>query len=403
MENRQLVGFDVGLDGAGLAIWHINTTKTTTSHIDANDVNADENLKGVDLEEADGNLDLDNNTNRGDDGDLFPGSSCNSSFGDNTTPNSRTYSPVVNTNKPIENIVESGNNIRFDFMGYNPISGPSTVCSGAAFTINNPPPGTTVFWNESSNLTENPTGTFTANGSGEGWVQPTITTGCGNITLPRKNVWVGTPDPAYIDFINIGPNYPGSMVLCEDMPNDGKVSWDATGSIQEYSWSVFDDGSNYWQVIQHPMELYPAIPMQDVQISKPYGSVNGYVNVKVKAKNTCGWGNYSAPSLQFTTATCYGYYLAFSPNPTVGETTISVEQGNPEENLLKSASVETAFDETAEWDLEVYDSMQSLKMKKQKLKGSSATINTQSWKEGVYMVRVKYKDEMLTAKLVVKK
>ncbi len=95
LENRQLVGFDIGLPGAGLAIWHINTSKTTTSHIDADDVNADENLKGVDLEEADGNLDLDNNSNRGDNGDLFPGTSCNISFDDNTTPNSRTYSPIV--------------------------------------------------------------------------------------------------------------------------------------------------------------------------------------------------------------------------------------------------------------------------------------------------------------------
>ena len=114
LENRQFVGFDVGLPGTGLAIWHINTSKTTTVHINANDVNADENLKGVDLEEADGNLDLDNNTNRGDDSDLFPGTLCNISFDDNTTPNSRTYSPIVNTNKPIANIAESGNNIRFD-------------------------------------------------------------------------------------------------------------------------------------------------------------------------------------------------------------------------------------------------------------------------------------------------
>ncbi len=80
-------------------------------------------------------------------------------------------------------------------------------------------------------------------------------------------------------------------------------------------------------------------------------------------------------------------YLAFSPNPTIEETTISVEQGNPEESLLKSASAKTTFDETTEWDLKVYDNMQSLKLKKQKLKGGNAAINTQSWKEGVYKVR----------------
>ena len=48
------------------------------------------------------------------------------------------------------------------------ISGPSLICTTGTFTINNLPPGTTVIWNESSNLTENPTGTFSANGSGSG-------------------------------------------------------------------------------------------------------------------------------------------------------------------------------------------------------------------------------------------
>ena len=33
----------------------------------------------------------------------------------------------------------------------------------------------------------------------------------------------------------------------------------------------------------------------------------------------------------------------------------------------------------------------------------STKIQTSGWKEGVYMVRVKYKDEILTGKLVVKK
>ncbi len=41
--------------------------------------------------------------------------------------------------------------------------------------------------------------------------------------------------------------------------------------------------------------------------------------------------------------------------------------------------------------------------KKTKLKGKSTTINTQSWKEGVYLIRAVYKDEILTGKLVVKK
>jgi hypothetical protein len=60
------------------------------------------------------------------------------------------------------------------------------------------------------------------------------------------------------------------------------------------------------------------------------------------------------------------------------------------------------MDESAEWDLEVYDNAQSLKEKKNKIKGKEYKIQTAGWKEGLYTVRVKYKDEILTGKLVVK-
>ncbi len=291
-------------------------------------------------------------------------------------------------------------------VGTNPtqptISGPSVVYySGSTFTANNPPNGSNIKWETSSNLSIQTGETTTtptirakySSSQGEGWVQVNFFSNGYETPGPRYPVWVGTPDPVEIDVINVGPYYPGSMILCSDMPNDGKVDWGSTGSIQEYSWSVYDDGNNYWQVIQHPMDPFPAIPMQDVQFSKPYGSVNGYVNVIVKARNTCGWGAYSAPAKQFSTTTCSGYFLFFTPNPTSGETTLSIETN----------SSEKTFDETAQWDLEVYLETQLLKTKQTGLRGQSAKIQTAGWKEGVYLVRVKYNDEILTGKLVVKR
>ncbi len=124
LENRQQTGLDLELPGTGLAIWHINTTKTG-----GNGVNADANLKGVDLEEADGNNDLDNSVNRGDAGDLFPGTSNNSTFDDNSIPNARTYN-LATTGFELRNIAEVGNQLNFDF-------GPfvAATCSGGTTTI----------------------------------------------------------------------------------------------------------------------------------------------------------------------------------------------------------------------------------------------------------------------------
>jgi len=239
--------------------------------------------------------------------------------------------------------------------------------------------------------------------SGSGTIKYYFEMPGGETFYVEKTFWVGEPDPDYIDFINIGPNYPGSMLLCEDMPNDGKVAWNATGSILEYSWSVFDDGGTYWQVNQHPMDPFPQTPMQDVQFSTPYGSVNGNVNVKVKARNTCGWGEFSSPSLQFSTTSCNGYYLMFTPNPTTGETTLTIGNSSPENVTHHTASVEDNFDENAVWELEVFDQTHMLKEKNTKLKGKTYKLNTSGWKEGIYSIRVKYKDEVLDGRLLVRK
>ncbi len=99
IENRQFIGYDLGFQGAtgasghgGLVIYHIDKLKTSLWPNTSNEVNADENDKGVDVEEAnEGSLGysmLDTNksavhTN------MFFFSGNKTSFTDTTTPNSR--------------------------------------------------------------------------------------------------------------------------------------------------------------------------------------------------------------------------------------------------------------------------------------------------------------------------
>jgi len=82
ISNRQQVGWDEHIPGEGLAIWHIDDRQLN---------NTDEDHYKVHLEQADGDEDLNDNTNRGDDGDLYPGSSDNTLFNDTTIPNSHLY------------------------------------------------------------------------------------------------------------------------------------------------------------------------------------------------------------------------------------------------------------------------------------------------------------------------
>jgi M6 family metalloprotease-like protein len=79
VENRQQTGFDAGLPGSGLLIWHIGGDTINSCTFFLNNVNTNEcisppcpsNHFGVTLVQADNNWDLENNTNRGDSGDPY--------------------------------------------------------------------------------------------------------------------------------------------------------------------------------------------------------------------------------------------------------------------------------------------------------------------------------------------
>jgi M6 family metalloprotease-like protein len=107
VENRQQTTYDVGLVSNGLMIWHIDGSRAT---------NSDENNKWVDLEAADGNNDMDNEVNRGDIGDPYPGSTLNTTFNWASNPNSRDYDGNT-TGVRVTNISASAATMTADFVG----------------------------------------------------------------------------------------------------------------------------------------------------------------------------------------------------------------------------------------------------------------------------------------------
>ena len=98
VENRQRTGFDSSLPAGGLLIWHVD---------DAVSDNSNEQHYKVALVQADNKRDLEKNNNRGDIGDVYPGSTSNKTFNSNSSPNSRSYSGAV-TNVGVTNIGPAG-------------------------------------------------------------------------------------------------------------------------------------------------------------------------------------------------------------------------------------------------------------------------------------------------------
>ena len=92
VENRQPVGFDSDLEGPGLIIYHVDENRRYGSYrFSSGPANDDETHKLVDVEEADGLDDMDNEVNRGDAGDPFLGTSNNFTFNDNSYPSASRY------------------------------------------------------------------------------------------------------------------------------------------------------------------------------------------------------------------------------------------------------------------------------------------------------------------------
>jgi hypothetical protein len=175
------------------------------------------------------------------------------------------------------------------------------------------------------------------------------------------------------------------------------------------------EGERYW-ICLYPFWLFDDYAITDVEFDFNFDydvldEGDDYIEIEINSNPdeesgevyiTTSCGYYTLKYLEFEEGSCGSYYMMFTPNPTTGETTLSIEQGEAEEPILKSVSQNPVFDENVEWDLEVYSPGQSLQHKKTGLKGKSTKIQTTGWTEGVYTVRVKYKNEILTGKLVVK-
>lgn len=90
IENRQREGFDADLPGNGMLVYHYDEDYMTEDYLWNNNINANPDHQGFDIEEADASVDYWDR-----DGDPFPGASNITLFNDETTPSSLLWSGVT--------------------------------------------------------------------------------------------------------------------------------------------------------------------------------------------------------------------------------------------------------------------------------------------------------------------
>jgi len=263
-----------------------------------------------------------------------------------------------------------------------PVSGDDLVCTSKTYSTLNIS-NATYNWSSEKVSTSGTSYSTTAikTSNGAGWIQTEISSPYSGTTVrtEKKNVWAGKPQiyayGSHIVDVNTGmPVYD----FCYGTHNDVEAVHPAgDAGITDWDWQVL-----YGQVYPYGMlDQYATIYPYDYQSFM----------LEIRACNTCGYSDWA--HMYTNVVDCGRYLLVFTPNPTTGETTLTIETN----------SSEKTFDENAPWDMEVYTETHLLKTKQTSLRGQSAKIQTAGWKEGVYLVRVNYNGEVLTGKVLVKK
>ena len=249
IENRQQTNYDTYLPGEGLLIWHIDE-EILNSKWNSNTVNNDEEHKGMDLEEADGEDDLDSKANRGDDGDPYT----SGSFTKDTYPNSLAYNGTDSGWK-IENIEVDGDTIVLDISF---LSKPHAIADADEAVIAE---GETLqfygneSWDEDGNIvnytwnfgdgkynyTANPIHIFTENGE----YNVTLTVRDNNNLEDTYilSIFVNKPPIASVTISST------TIMLGETITFDATDSYDLDGDIDFYYWN-FDDGRTSNQMVK---------------------------------------------------------------------------------------------------------------------------------------------------------
>jgi immune inhibitor A len=112
VENRQQIGYDTHLPGNGLLIWHVDDSQADNEDQWWPGCGWSEHYE-VALVQADNQWHMEHNTNRGDTGDPYPGSTTNRTFNGSSSPNSNAYSGSA-TSVAVTNISNSGTTMTAD-------------------------------------------------------------------------------------------------------------------------------------------------------------------------------------------------------------------------------------------------------------------------------------------------
>ncbi|MDO5616549.1 MAG: T9SS type A sorting domain-containing protein [Cruoricaptor ignavus] len=273
------------------------------------------------------------------------------------------------------------------------ISGSSAICSQGVYTIDNLPSGATVTWQVGNglNIVSGGNGsTITVSSTDNAissWIKATVTDGTSVITLPQKNIWVGTPRLSYDPSCSKKQNDGGEdcFNICFGSGAQFTVfSNRPLGSNEEWEWEKIQDNFR-WGTSGNSVFVLPD------KMGFPIG-------FRVRAKSDCGW----TPWLFYiiNVKDCNGggsQSFQISPNPTSGILNIITKT---DETTNRNSTIKTSNSGKPVL-VEVYDNLGNLKIQKT-LNVNESSINIQHLPTGTYILKITKENNTETHQVIKK-
>lgn len=235
------------------------------------------------------------------------------------------------------------------------ISGPTTVCDQATYTIETLPAGATVQWSASNNnLTlvsqQDNSAVFRKNGNGSCEVRASITLNEISFSLPSQRIWTGAPNSHDITLTIESLNSNG--ILCTDNPNAmiaNHVSGVRFGFVLEYQWNI----SYGWQIGEHPGNgslMYPENFIITV-IPLDFASLNPTASVRARSK--CGWGEWKVVQIPSSSCLRGSGFFSLSPNPAGSFVTLQLDKAS--DNAKTASRAMTNFADSGVYEIQLWN------------------------------------------------
>lgn len=400
IENRQKLGFDAGLPGDGMLVYHVHSLFNGSSQI--NNITHPQRFYPICASATQNpNSSVDSYGDINNTGCPFPGSSNKTSLTRQTVPGLISWAGN-GSGFDFQSIHKSGSNIIFDVNTYFSISGPTQVCPGEdmTFTITNFPDGATVVWNQDNPFTRVSlqgldSCTFTSSVVSSGAIYAYLTYNGISFSL-MKVVNVGSGYYNSNDFtIQVYETSTGHLInsegpecLCENQTYDIMVVNNGYSQVSNYNWSL----PSYWTINSSNGNT--------IQINT--GS-NTEGSIDVTTTNPCGYeenlaGTYLLPGFYCNGG--YGFSYSLSPNPASNAVTINMDQTEARNSSAFASIPTNTKDETAFYSVKVIDSYSTIVYSGIK-KGKQFTIPTASLRNGVYIIIVSNENKSYQRKLIV--